>query len=81
MCIVAIIFYSIGTVIMSQACDIYRYSGGAILYQIGYSGIILIVHVILEDLSNFYWKLLYYYIAGFPFIINTWVAVVARPIL
>lgn len=44
------------------------------MYQIGYTGMILVVHIILADFSNLDWRLFYYYIAGFPFIINTWVA-------
>ncbi|CUM68121.1 uncharacterized protein PRCAT00005838001 [Priceomyces carsonii] len=74
LCIVAIIFYSVGTIIMSQAYDIYRYAGGSVLYQIGYTGMILVVHVILAVFSNLDWRLFYYYVAGLPFIINTWVS-------
>lgn len=73
MYIVAIIFYYIGTVIMSQAYDISRYSGGAILYQIGYTSM-MVIHVILIYFSNLNRCLFYYYIAGLPFIINAWVA-------
>lgn len=46
-----IVFYSIGTV-LSQAYDIYRYCGGAVVYQVGYAGMTLVIHGVLVDLST-----------------------------
>ncbi len=73
-CIVTIVLYSVGTVIMSQAYDIYRYCGGAVVYQVGYTGMTLVIHVVLADFSNLQWRLFCFYIAGLPYIINTWVS-------
>lgn len=71
---VAIVFYAMGTVIESQAYDIYRFAGGAVLYQAGYSGVMLIIQVILADFSTLNWRLLCSFIPATPFIINTWVS-------
>lgn len=37
--IVSILFYVVSTIIESQAYYIQRYAGGAVLYQIGYTGV------------------------------------------
>lgn len=70
----SIILYSMGTVIESQAYDIYRFAGGTVLYQAGYSGVMLILQVILADFSNLNWRVLCSLIPATPFIINTWVS-------
>lgn len=72
--IVSIGFYVIGTIIESQAHDVQRYAGGSILYQIGYTGVILVLVFILSDFSSLKWRLLYTLCPTFPFIINTWVS-------
>jgi len=72
--IFSIILYAMGTVIESQAYDIYRFAGGSVLYQAGYSGVMLILQVILADFSNLNWRLLCSLIPATPFIINTWVS-------
>lgn len=45
--IVSILFYLVGTIIESQAYDVQRYAGCAVLYEIGYpSYSCLIIHLI-----------------------------------
>ncbi|CAK7916703.1 siderophore iron transporter Arn1p [[Candida] anglica] len=72
--VVSIIFYAMGTVIESQAYDVQRFAGGAVLYQIGYSGVMLMLQVILADFSNLNWRLVCSMVPTLPFIINTWVS-------
>lgn len=80
--IFSIIFYAIGTVIESQAYDIKRFAGGAVLYQIGYSGVMLLLEISLADMSTLNWRLFASFIPALPFIINTWVSgEVARALL
>lgn len=71
--VISIVFYAVGTVISSQAYDVQRFAGGSVLYQIGYSGIILMLEVFLADLSNLNWRLFASFVPALPFIINTWV--------
>lgn len=71
---VSVIFYAVGTVIESQAYDINRFAGGAVLYQIGYSGVMLILQVSLADMSPLNWRLFASFVPALPFIINTWVS-------
>ena len=73
LCIFAIVFYSMGTVIQSQAYDINRFAGGAVIYQIGNTGISIILQVILADFSNLNWRLVCSFVPALPLLITTWV--------
>ncbi|GEQ70560.1 hypothetical protein JCM33374_g4238 [Metschnikowia sp. JCM 33374] len=72
--VVSILFYVVGTIIQSQAYDVQRFAGGAVLYQIGYSGVQLLLEVSLADMSTLNWRLFASFIPALPFIINTWAA-------
>lgn len=72
--ITAITFYVVGTIIQSQAYDIQRYCAGAVFYNLGYVGVILIVLIIMSDMSSLRWRLFYQFVPTLPFIINTWIA-------
>ena len=73
LCILAIVFYSMGTVIQSQAYDINRFAGGSVIYEIGNTGFSIMLQVILADFSNLNWRLLCVFIPAMPLIIITWV--------
>lgn len=70
--ILSIVLYVIGTIVQSQATNLARYCVGAIFYQLGYTGIVLIIVIILSDLSSLRWRLFYTLVPAFPFIIITW---------
>ncbi|CAI4496816.1 CPI_1c_G0022810.mRNA.1.CDS.1 [Saccharomyces cerevisiae] len=70
----AVILYVVGTIIQSQAYDVQRYAAGAIFYNAGYVGVILILLIILSDFSSLKWRLLYQFVPTWLFIINTWIA-------
>lgn len=72
--VVAIMFYAVGTVIESQAFDVKRYAAGAVLFQIGYSGVVLILQIMVADFSNLNWRLAASSVTALPFIINTWIS-------
>ncbi|CUM64918.1 uncharacterized protein PRCAT00002536001 [Priceomyces carsonii] len=72
--LVAVMFYVVGTIIESQAKDVQRYAGGAILYLIGYCGAIITVMFIMADFSSLKWRLFFLLTPTFPFIINTWIS-------
>lgn len=72
--VVAIVLYSVGTIIQCQAYDVQRYAAGAIFYNAGYVGVILILLLILSDFSSLKWRLFYQFAPTWPFIINTWIS-------
>ncbi|CAK9436356.1 uncharacterized protein LODBEIA_P09140 [Lodderomyces beijingensis] len=71
--ILGIVFSVIGTIIQSRAYEIKRFAAGAVFYQLGFCGIIIMTHVILADFSNLNWRLACSAVPGLPFLINTWV--------
>lgn len=74
MLILSVLFYVIGTIIQSQATDVSKFAAGACFYQLGYTGVILILEVIATDFSNLNWRIAASFVPAMPFIINTWVS-------
>ncbi len=72
--LVSVVFYVVGTIIQSQAHDIQRYCAGAVFYNLGYVGVLLIVYLILSDFSSLRYRLFYQFVPTLPFIINTWIS-------
>ncbi|KAG7661808.1 uncharacterized protein J8A68_004664 [[Candida] subhashii] len=72
--LVAVMFYTIGTVVQSQAYTIHRYAGGTVLYSLGVRGILFMLQIILADFSTLNWRLAASFIPSLPHIINTWVS-------
>ncbi|KAK2732607.1 siderophore iron transporter 1 [Colletotrichum kahawae] len=71
---VSVLFYVVGTIVEACATNVSAFSGGAVLYQIGYTMIMLLVEVIIADITSTRARLLFSYIPALPFIINTWVS-------
>lgn len=57
----------------ATATGIPQFSGGALLYQFGYTGIVLLLEILIADTTSLRNRLLASFIPGAPFIINTWV--------
>ncbi|CAK7204314.1 ferrioxamine B transporter [Sporothrix eucalyptigena] len=72
--LVSIVFYVVGTIIQASSNGVNAFAGGAVLYQIGYTTIILLIEVIIADLTSTRARLLFSYIPALPFIINTWIS-------
>ncbi|PGH33272.1 MFS transporter, SIT family, siderophore-iron:H+ symporter [[Emmonsia] crescens] len=71
---ITIIFYIVGTIVEACATNVQTFCAGAILYQIGYTGILLLVEVLIADTTSLRSRLLFSYIPALPFLINTWVS-------
>lgn len=69
-----LIFFTVGTIVQSQATTIGKFAGGAILYQVGYTGLTTTVQVITSDFSLLNWRLLGLLVPTMPSIINTWIS-------
>ena len=72
--LISVVFYVIETIIEAAANNTSTFVGGAILYQIGYTVVILLVEVIIADITSTRARLFFSYIPALPFIINTWVS-------
>lgn len=71
---VSIVFYVVGTIIEAAATNVATFAGGSVLYQIGYTSVILLVEVIIADITSLRARLFFSYIPALPFVINTWVS-------
>ncbi|OJJ75326.1 hypothetical protein ASPBRDRAFT_205311 [Aspergillus brasiliensis CBS 101740] len=72
--LVSIFFYTLGTIIEASASSVEQFAAGAVLYQIGYTAIILLVEVLVADVTSLRSRLVFSYIPTLPFLINTWVS-------
>lgn len=71
---VGLVCYIVGTIIESQATDISKFAAGACIYQLGLTGVQLMLEVIAMDFSNLNWRLFASFVPALPFIINTWIS-------
>ncbi|KAF7550638.1 hypothetical protein G7Z17_g5572 [Cylindrodendrum hubeiense] len=70
----SVFFYIIGTIVESISNNVSQFAAGAVIYQIGYTMIILLVEVIVADITSTRARLFFSYLPALPFIINTWVS-------
>ncbi len=71
---VSVFFYTIGTIVEACANGVKSFCAGAVLYQVGYTCVILLVEVIIADVTSMRSRVFFSYIPATPFIINTWVS-------
>lgn len=71
---VSVVFYIVGTVLESTASSIQVFIAGAILYQTGYTCIILLVEVIIADITSMRSRVFFSYVPAMPFLFNTWLS-------
>jgi SIT family siderophore-iron:H+ symporter-like MFS transporter len=70
----SVFFYVLGTIIETVSTNIPTFSAGAIIYQIGYTMIMLLVEVIIADITSTRARLIFSYVPAMPFLITTWVS-------
>ncbi|KAK2031307.1 major facilitator superfamily transporter [Colletotrichum zoysiae] len=70
----SVLFYVVGTVVETCATGVKAFAAGAVVYQVGYTMIMLLVEVIVADITSTRARLLFSYVPALPFIINTWVS-------
>ena len=71
---VSVGFYILGTIVEAASNDIPTFAAGAVLYQVGYTCILLLVEVIVADLTSMRTRVFFSYIPAMPFIIITWIS-------
>lgn len=70
----ATFFYVFGTILVAASNGVQMFVAGQLLYQIGYTGLMLLIEVLIADLTGLKDRVLFSYIPALPFIINTWVS-------
>ena len=68
------LFYVVGMAVESTATSVYVFCAGGILYQIGYTCIVLLLEVLVADFSSMRARVFFSYIPALPFVVNTWLS-------
>ncbi|WWC92118.1 uncharacterized protein L201_007072 [Kwoniella dendrophila CBS 6074] len=71
---ISVVFYAVGSIVQATASNLAAFSGGAVLYQFGYTGTQLLVEVLIADVTSLRSRLFFSYIPAMPFLINAWVS-------
>ena len=72
--ILSVFFYTIGTIVEATAKNVQTFAGGSVLYQIGYTCVLLLVEVVIADITSLRARLFFSFIPTLPFLINTWIS-------
>lgn len=70
----SVFFYILGTIVETVSSNVQTFCAGAIIYQVGYTMIMLLVEVIIADITSTRARLIFSYIPATPFLITTWVS-------
>lgn len=71
---VALLSFVVGTVLQSQAKLVETLAAGTVFYRMGYSGMLVMIKIIVADSSALNWRSVASIIPQAPFIIITWAA-------
>lgn len=72
--VLSIFFYILGTVVEATSTGVAAFAAGAVLYQLGYTVIIVLIEIIIADITSLRSRLLFSYVPAIPFLINTWIS-------
>ena len=72
--VVSVVLYVVGTTIESIAPSIQAFITGAVLYQAGYTCIVLLTEVIIADITSMRSRVFFSYVPAIPFLANTWIS-------
>jgi MFS transporter, SIT family, siderophore-iron:H+ symporter len=71
---VSTVLYTLGITIEATAGGVTSYCVGSIIYQVGYTCIVLLMEVLVADLSSMRARVFFSYIPAVPFLVNTWIS-------
>jgi SIT family siderophore-iron:H+ symporter-like MFS transporter len=71
--LISIVFYLIGTIVEATSDGVASFCAGAVLYQVGYTVVIVLIEIIIADITSLRSRLLFSYVPAIPFLINTWI--------
>ncbi|KAL7417721.1 putative siderochrome-iron transporter [Mrakia frigida] len=72
--LLSIFFYILGTIVEATSTGVKSFCAGAVIYQVGYTAIILLVEVVIADVSSLRNRVFWSYVPALPFLINTWIS-------
>lgn len=72
--LISLFFYVLGTAIESAATSINTFAGGVILFQIGFSGILILNTILIGDMITLRYRVLGTFVPLLPYLVNVWVS-------
>lgn len=72
--VVSTALYVLGIAIEACADSVQAFCAGAIVYQLGYTCIVLLMEVLVADFSSMRARVFFSYIPAIPFVVNTWIS-------
>lgn len=70
----ATVFYVVGSAVAGASDGVEAFTAGQLLYQIGYTGLMLLIEVLIADVTSLQNRVLFSFVPALPFLINTWVS-------
>ncbi|RDW80364.1 hypothetical protein BP5796_05062 [Coleophoma crateriformis] len=70
----SIVFYVVGTIVEATSTDIPQLAAGAVIYQLGFTIVQLLVEVLIADVTSLRSRLFFSYVPAAPYLIITWVS-------
>ncbi|EEU40566.1 uncharacterized protein NECHADRAFT_57783 [Fusarium vanettenii 77-13-4] len=71
---ISTILYTVGIAIEASAQSVEVFCTGSIIYQAGYTCIVLLMEVLIADFSSMRARVFFSYLPAVPFLINTWIS-------
>lgn len=68
------LLYTAGIAIEASAQSVEAFCTGSIIYQAGYTCIVLLMEVLIADFSSMRARVFFSYIPAIPFLVNTWIS-------
>jgi SIT family siderophore-iron:H+ symporter-like MFS transporter len=68
------VLYTVGIAIEASAQSVELFCTGSIIYQAGYTAIVLLMEVLIADFSSMRARVFFSYIPAIPFLFNTWIS-------
>ncbi|RSL85127.1 hypothetical protein CEP51_003512 [Fusarium floridanum] len=71
---VSTVLYTVGIAIEASAQSVEVFCTGSMIYQAGYTCIVLLMEVLIADFSSMRARVFFSYLPAIPFLINTWIS-------
>ncbi|KAF5711535.1 major facilitator superfamily transporter SIT family siderophore-iron:H+ symporter [Fusarium mundagurra] len=71
---ISTVLYTLGIAIESTAPSVEVFCTGSVIYQTGYTCIVLLLEVLIADFSSMRARVFFSYLPAIPFLINTWIS-------
>lgn len=70
----SMVMYTLGIAIEANAPTVEVFFTGSVIYQVGYTSMVLLLEVLVADFSSMRARVFFSYIPALPFLVNTWIS-------